>query len=323
MKSCSNVKLPCSLRLELLVVRLGQVTSAGLLTVRGQCAAGLLVDLVVELKRPAVTRLFVGQTPAQVVKTVPHLYTLCAQAQGAAADAAIAAATGVSPAIRNDAALWVEMLHENFWRLLLDWPVAVGLPAAKAAFIDWRTARHGPEVVAKTQSLVQRVVQPLAEKCLEKLVHRSSLPVSQRMGLNSAAWLAYWRNEASAMPEVIPPTSVAAAYQARLAAVDAAAAALANGAVYPIDAAGQASFGVGQILTARGVLTHAVQVVAGRVEKYQVWAPTDVFFRDATALSAMLAGQCWGNLDQMRQAINQAILALDPCLPYVMELNDA
>jgi hypothetical protein len=25
----------------------------------------------------------------------------------------------------------------------------------------------------------------------------------------------------------------------------------------------------------------------------------------------------------MRQGLNQAILALDPCLPYVMELNDA
>jgi hypothetical protein len=37
----------------------------------------------------------------------------------------------------------------------------------------------------------------------------------------------------------------------------------------------------------------------------------------------LLAGQTWGNLDQMRQGVNQAILALDPCLPYVMELNDA
>ena len=32
-----------------------------------------------------------------------------------------------------------------------------------------------------------------------------------------------------------------------------------------------------------------------RGKKYQVWAPTDIFFRDATALSALLDGQHWGN----------------------------
>jgi coenzyme F420-reducing hydrogenase alpha subunit len=113
------------------------------------------------------------------------------------------------------------------------------------------------------------------------------------------------------------------AYQARLAAVAEATAALRDGRVYPIQAMGGAGIGVAQVRTARGVLTHAAELADGVVSRYQVWAPTDVFFGDETALAALLAGQCWGNLDQMRQGLNQAILALDPCLPYVMELNDA
>ena len=31
--------------------------------------------------------------------------------------------------------LWIEVLHENLWRLLLDWPVALGLSPAKDDFI--------------------------------------------------------------------------------------------------------------------------------------------------------------------------------------------
>ena len=55
----------------------------------GQCT-----ELAVRLKRPPVTQLFFGQVPEAVVKAVPYLYTLCAQAQRAAAQAACAAAMG-------------------------------------------------------------------------------------------------------------------------------------------------------------------------------------------------------------------------------------
>jgi coenzyme F420-reducing hydrogenase alpha subunit len=87
--------------------------------------------------------------------------------------------------------------------------------------------------------------------------------------------------------------------------------------------AGEDGLGVAQIRTARGILTHAAELAGGVVSRYQIWAPTDMFFQNETVLSVLLAGQTWGNLDQMRQGVNQAILALDPCLPYVMELNDA
>ena len=68
----------------------------GLLTVRALLEHGRLRDIDVILKRPSVTRLFIGQLPDAVVKTVPYLFTLCAHAQRAAAQAALDAGLGVN-----------------------------------------------------------------------------------------------------------------------------------------------------------------------------------------------------------------------------------
>jgi coenzyme F420-reducing hydrogenase alpha subunit len=88
-------------------------------------------------------------------------------------------------------------------------------------------------------------------------------------------------------------------------------------------AAGDAGWGVGQTLTARGVLTHAIHVVDGKVARYQVQAPTDSFFADAAPLTGLLAHREFPSRERARQALEQAILALDPCLPYNVELHDA
>ena len=110
---------------------------------------------------------------------------------------------------------------------------------------------------------------------------------------------------------------------ARLAEVNAALAGLATNAPFPLATAGGEGWGVAQTLTARGVLTHAVQLAAGRVANYRVWAPTDAFFADAVALSGLLEDRWLASPDEARRALDQAILALDPCVPYVLELNDA
>lgn len=298
------------------------MNSAGLLTVRGWYSAGKLKQLAVDLQRPSLTRLFIGQPPAQVAKTIPHLYSLCAEAQGAVAQAALHAAGADLTLTASDQRLWIEFLHENLWRLLLDWPVALGVAPEKAAFVAWRAARHGPSVAVETGDLYDQVLLPLAEKCLKTLVHRSNDEYCP-LAFNPADWLAFWQGSSASLPPSLPPVSVLAAYQARLSAVSEAVEALRDGRVYPMLSAGEDGLGVAQIRTARGVLTHAAEIAGGVVSRYQVWAPTDVFFRNETALTVLLAGQTWGNLDQMRQGLNQAILALDPCLPYVMELNDA
>lgn len=304
----------------------------GLLTVKASFKERGLHDIRVNLTRPSVTRLFIGQLPDVVTKTVPYLFTLCAHAQRAAAEAAVTAAQGEAPRVIDSADLWLEMLHENFWRLLLDWPPALGLRPEKEAFIAWRNARQGGDCLVVTQNLLHQSLRPIAEKCLEMLVDRSTDEVAPDDGdleipaaapLAPQAWLDYWQGTSAQMPALPVPTSIRAVFLARLAETLAAVGALVGGAPFPVASAGGDGWGVGQTLTARGVLTHAAHVVDGKVANYRVQAPTDSFFADATALSSLLANLRFASLEQARLGLNRAILALDPCLPYVAEVVNA
>ena len=308
--------------------------STGSLSVRATLRDGRLEDVVVDLRRPAVTQIFHGLAPEAVVKTVPCLYTICAQAQKAAAQAALAAAANEERPATDDAGLWLELLHENLWRLLLDWPPALGLPPEKEAFIAWRATRLGGNRVAETKGLLAGALSALAEKSLALLVDRAAehIPLGRDEPVQAAdappsltpvAWLAGWRMAGETQPAPTAPSSIRTAYQGRIAEVERAAAALAAGAPYPVAVAGGDGWGVAQLATARGVLTHAVQLDAGKVAGYRVWAPTDAFFADAAALSGLLAGRRFAAPADARRALDQAVLALDPCVPYVLELNDA
>ena len=299
--------------------------SAGLLRVRAKFDAGRLADIEVDLRRPPVTQLFHGRPPDVVVKLVPSLYTICAQAQTAAAVAALAMAADKPLPVVDDVGLWIETLHENLWRLLLDWPSVLGLPPAQAEFIAWRTARRGGNCAGQTRKLLDDTLYELAEKCLKKLVDRDSRAddACAAPGLAPDDWFDGWRDTGEPPTAQLALPSLRAAYQARVDEVERSAAALLAGLRFPIAGAGGDGWGVAQTLTARGVLTHAVHLDAGKVERYRVRAPTDAFFSDAAALSSLLERRRFGSPKEARQMLEQAILALDPCVPYELELNDA
>jgi hypothetical protein len=308
------------------------MSDAGLLTVKARFNGGALHDIRVGLTRPAVTRLFIGQAPQVVTKTVPYLFTLCAHAQRAAASNALAVASDEAPMVSDSAQLWIEMLHENFWRLLLDWPPALGFRPEKEAFVAWRNARQGDGALQASEDLLCHSIRPMAEKCLEMLIDRSTEEAAPGSDdhhtlapvvLAPEAWLAYWQGSALQMPATAKPVSIRSAFQSRLAATESAVAALAGGVPFPVAKAGGDGRGVGQALTARGVLTHAVHLVDGMVANYSVQAPTDNLFADAAALSSLLATLKCGSFDQAKRLLNQAILALDPCVPYVVECQNA
>lgn len=299
------------------------MTTTGLLTVRADFGEGRLRHVEVDLRRPPVTQLFIGQSPEAVVRTVPCLYTICAQAQRAVAQAALAAAAGEAPEAADDAGLWIEMLHENLWRLLLDWPPALGLPPAQAAFIAWRATRQGGSCAEATRRLLTEVLHGLAENCLARLVDRNRDVLCGPAALAPDQWLAGCRESGDFLPEMSAPPSIRAAYRQRIAEVERATGALAAGAPFPLAAAGGKGWGVAQTVTARGVLTHAVRLEARTVRKYRVTAPTDVFFADAGALSGLLAGRSFASSSEAKRSLQLAVLALDPCLPYVLEVNDA
>ena len=299
------------------------MTTAGLLTVRADFGDGRLRHVDVDLRRPPVTQLFIGQSPEAVVRTVPCLYTICVRAQRATAQAALAAAAWDAMQPADDAGLWIEMLHENLWRLLLDWPPALGLPPAQAAFIAWRATRQGGSCAEASRRLLTEVLHGLAENCLARLVDRNSDVPCGPAALTPDEWLAGCRENGDFVPAMSQPQSIGAAYRRRIAEVERATWALAAGAPFPLAAAGGNGWGVAQTVTARGVLTHAVRLEARTVTQYRVTAPTDVFFADAGALSGLLAGQRFASSDEAKRSLDLAVLALDPCLPYVLEVNDA
>jgi hypothetical protein len=302
---------------------------AGTLSIRAAYVDGAVQVAAVSLQRPPLTRLFVGRDPRLAVRMLPHLYALCSQAQRASALAALAAAEGApagnhaaSRSAMDDHLLWLERLHEHFWRLLLDWPAACGLAPAHAEFAAWRAARQQGDEVAATQRLIADSLRPRVEKCLALLVDREPAvpPLAQP---DPAAWLPWLRGASAAPPPAAFPGSIAAAFRARVAEVEAAATALADGAPYPVFAAGGDGFGVAQSLTARGLLTHALVVDGAEVARYHLLAPTDASFADAGPLAALLAGQVFATPVAARQALETAILALDPCLPHTVEWTHA
>ena len=296
----------------------------GSLVISAHFVAPRLEQIALRLQRPPVARVFVGQLPEAACKMIPYFYALCAEAQRAAAEAALAAAGALDARVVDDRALWLECLHEHLWRLLIDWPQALGVADAREDFVAWRNGRQLEGLLALSSAVVDKALNDGAiKKCREKLVDRNDLPSGLPPTMNAAKFLSFWRGEADSLPDLPHPESVAAAFARRVSELQWALAGLLGEQRFLLDSAGGEGWGVGQCLTARGVLTHAVHVVDERVAKYQVWAPTDRYFANAEALKALLAGGEWPDIEAARRGLRLAVLALDPCLPFEVEMSHA
>ncbi len=67
-----------------------------------------------------------GRSPEEAGRLAGLVFSLCGQAQAAAARAACNAALGLTSAASGNAELLRELAREHAWRLLLDWPRAMG-----------------------------------------------------------------------------------------------------------------------------------------------------------------------------------------------------
>ena len=295
----------------------------GSLKVSARIRDGHIEGCDVALSRPEVTRLFTGRSAYAVEQLVPGLYALCAQAQSATARLALAAAQAQPlPALRPQQ-LWHELLHETLWRLLLDWPAAVGVEPARQTFADWRRQREQDTHGQITQALLDGPLVALAQQCAERLPEASNTAPAPAPVLSPESWCMHWVGGAWTPPERHTVTSIRGAFLSRVQVARDAAQALAEQRPYPLASWGEDPHGIAQALTARGVLTHAATVEDGRVTRYAIWAPTDHHFANAQAIDLLLAGQPVSDLADARQLLGQAVLALDPCLPYTLELQHA
>jgi len=117
--------------------------NGGQLFIRAVFASGRILVREVRLDRPPLSRLFKGMGEREVLAAIPLLYSVCREAQGAAAAAALARAKGAIPPTFDTDRLWGEMLHERLWRLCLDWPRVLQRQASEIAmarerFAAWR-----------------------------------------------------------------------------------------------------------------------------------------------------------------------------------------
>ncbi len=88
--------------------------------------------------RPMPAQILKGRMPAQVLQIVPMLFSLCGQAQRAAAAAAMHAAQHSSPpATGTERAIACEAMQEHLWRLMLDWPKLLGAMPQERKFAGW------------------------------------------------------------------------------------------------------------------------------------------------------------------------------------------
>lgn len=125
----------------------------------------------------AASRVLSGRAPAAAAAMVPLLYSICGRAQGAAAACATIAAAGLTPTPRalaaHEVGVVLETIQEYLWRMLIDWPVAVGrdgltapvalarqrVAAFDAAAPDARGDADAPQRAALAQDLANVAAQ--------------------------------------------------------------------------------------------------------------------------------------------------------------------
>jgi len=144
---------------------------------------------------PAAARLFAGRDADATVRLLPSLYSLCATAQAVACAEAIERAYGQRPKGRVRAArarlVAVETVREHLWRILLDWPQALGEAADEATMARvaalcarWRAALAGDGAVC----LPGAVEGPDSDEATRRAL--AGLVAERVLGCDPCRWLA-------------------------------------------------------------------------------------------------------------------------------------
>jgi len=115
------------------------MVDAGRLNVRVDWDGAAVRAVAVESTRPRASSLLAGREPESAVQLVPLLFSVCGRAQQAAAMAAVAAAQDreLAEGAQLNYRVACEAMQEHLWRMLLDWPDALGLPQYRQQFVNW------------------------------------------------------------------------------------------------------------------------------------------------------------------------------------------
>lgn len=261
----------------------------GKVTLTLQCAGAVVRQVQMDCQRPQLTALLQGRPADELVRLVPLVYSLCGQAQGIAARAALAAARGSALAAQVDTAAWAEAAREHAWKLLVDWPARLGLEADQALFVRLMRASV-EERPALAETLTQHaMLQELPDApgegaCAALLAKR----IRQRLGE-----LLDWLQQRPGVSGTV------------------AASCLAPGC------------GEATVETARGQLRHRLLLNGDAVADYEISAPTDRCFAPGGQAQSRLALVQGMTREAAVRAVDLLLMELDPCVPWACCVVDA
>ena len=305
--------------------------------------------------RPQAARILIGQPVERAVDLVPRLFSLCGQAQGVAARMAWQAARGEAfdtAVMRgNGRRVALEAIGEHLWRLLLDWPPMLGLPARKDDFLFWRRRLLAVDDQAGAALLGDELDRwLLAEQRLPVEPAVAAAPGVLLPWLAAEAWaqqtisddfaeqpdFAGLPAETGSLARRVGDPGVAALHvagqgvAARLAARYADLSFLAGALLEPQRLDGWLgaaqigeNVGLARVETARGLLLHLIQVKDGRVGRYVIVAPTEWNFHPQGAFVREIADCPASTRGAAETAARRLALALDPCVAYEIVINNA
>jgi hypothetical protein len=326
------------------------------LDIRVDWRDGVIRSLAIESARPQVSRLLAGLEPGAVLAVLGRLYAVCGHAQSACAELALAAAAGATLSgaqrERHARAVAGEAVIEHLWRLLLDWPKALGISPHKAEFARWY-GRIRAEAACWPAELHATLELDWLGLPLDGLPAFADLAADARWRQASHAPLAalFARLGAEAAAARLAPGVTLAAESecalaacaehpwiaalcadgrwleahvaARLVGLAALLSALVSGAAAPVEMDADSTApgrGIALVATARGMLEHDVTLADGRVERYAIKTPTDFNFAPDGPFVARLRGQAAQSLAAAERAAALWALAFDPCVAYAVSV---
>lgn len=306
--------------------------------------------------RPPVARALCGLPAARVVEVVPRVFSLCRRAQGAAARLCLQAARGERVVAGAELGLTValEAIGEHLYHLLIGWPqvcVAADASIRQQEFVTWRHRLQRADDEQGAATLGQDLVAWLPSLSLPVF---DEPPIAHAVAwlpqLSAAAWAMQgergvfdeWPTFAGLPAETgalaaHPADAEVAAHladgrrlSARLAARLAALRYLGELMAAParaadlLDAASPApACGLARVETARGTLLHRVEVDGDRVRDYRIVAPTEWNFHPQGSFMCEMVGQLAPTRAAAADMASRLALALDPCVPYTVQVCDA
>lgn len=308
--------------------------------------------------RPPVDRALCGLPAASLLEVVPRLFSLCRQAQGAAAALCLQAARSQPMEIDSRLSLAlgiaVETIAEHLYHLMIAWPQMIGETLrdnAAKELASWRRRLAGAVEETVTATLGADLSTWLEEVSLPQFDDFPTVDAAVLLPQFSAA---EWARQIDGADFPDPPTLAGEPAETGVLARHAAdaevggllcarrrvrarllarhvdlrylAQALTDRSRLAalVDAATVAEGrGLARVETARGTLLHRVELDGERVGAYQIVAPTDWNFHPQGAFVHEIIGCPVTSHDDALMAAGRLALSLDPCVPCSWRVDDA